>query len=135
MLSDVLAGLILIVHFLFVLFVAGGFALILAGVKLGWQWVRNFHFRILHLAAIVFVALESLAGVMCPLTLWEDALRGGNSPIGFIQRWIQRVMFYSLPEWVFSLTYVMFALVVVATFWWAPPERGTLSSPPLKKGG
>lgn len=135
MLSDVLADLILIVHFLFVLFVAGGFALILAGVKLGWQWVRNFHFRILHLAAIVFVALESLAGVMCPLTLWEDALRGGNSPIGFIQRWIQRVMFYSLPEWVFSLVYVMFALLVAVTFWWLPPERGTLSSPPLKKGG
>lgn len=123
MLSEAVADLILIVHFLFVLFVVGGFALILIGVKLEWQWVRNFHFRILHLAAIVFVALESLAGVMCPLTLWEDALRGGNSPIGFIQRWIQRVLFYSLPEWVFSLTYVMFALLVAITFWWVPPER------------
>lgn len=124
MLSDVLADLILIVHFLFVLFVAGGFALILIGVKLGWQWVRNFRFRILHLAAIVFVALESLAGVMCPLTLWEDVLRGGNSPIGFIQRWIQHVMFYSLPEWVFSLTYVVFALLVAVTLWRYPPEHG-----------
>jgi hypothetical protein len=124
MLSDALADLILIVHFLFVLFVVGGFALILTGVKLGWQWVRNFNFRILHLAAIVFVALESLAGVMCPLTLWEDALRGGNSPVGFIQRWVQRVMFYSLPEWVFSLVYVTFALLVAITLWRYPPERG-----------
>ena len=122
--SDALADLILIVHFLFVLFVVGGFALILTGVKLRWQWVRNYYFRILHLAAIVFVALESLAGVMCPLTLWEDALRGSNSPIGFIQRWVQRVMFYSLPEWVFSLVYITFALLVAVIFWRVPPERG-----------
>lgn len=121
---SLLADLILAVHFLFVLFVVGGFVLILTGVMLDWRWVRNFRFRVLHLAAIVFVALESLAGAMCPLTVWEDVLRGGGSPNGFIQRWMQRVLFYSLPEWVFNLVYVIFAIVVAITFWLAPPERG-----------
>ena len=122
--TTALADLILVVHFLFVLFVVGGFVLILAGVKLDWRWVRNFRFRVLHLAAIVFVALESLAGIMCPLTVWEDVLRGGISPSGFIQRWVQRMLFYSWPEWVFNLIYVMLAIVVAVTFWLAPPARG-----------
>jgi len=121
--TTALADLILVVHFLFVLFVVGGFVLILTGVKLDWRWVRNFRFRVLHLAAIVFVALESLAGIMCPLTVWEDVLRGGGGPSGFIQRWVQRILFYSWPEWVVSLIYVMFAITVAVTFWLAPPAR------------
>jgi len=33
------------------------------------------------------------------------------------------VLFYSLPEWVFTLAYVLFALAVAVTFWLAPPRR------------
>jgi hypothetical protein len=68
-----IADLILVVHFLFIVFVIGGFALICIGAALRWRWIRDIRFRIAHLAAIVFVALEALAGVMCPLTVWEDA--------------------------------------------------------------
>jgi hypothetical protein len=118
-----LADLILFVHLLFVLFVIVGFALTLVGITLGWQWVRNFYFRIVHLAAILFVAIESLAGVMCPLTLWEDALRGGGSPGGFIQRWVQRLLFYDWPEWAFTLIYAGLAVLVALTFKFAPPAR------------
>jgi len=69
-----LADAVLFVHVLFVLFVVGGFALILAGAG-RWGWVHNRAFRIAHLAAIVFVAVETLLGFTCPLTLWEDVLR------------------------------------------------------------
>ncbi len=117
-----LADFIMIVHFAFVLFVVGGLALIWAGAGLGWRWVRNLWFRVAHLAAILFVAGEALAGIWCPLTVWEDRLRGGaRVETSFIARWIHRILFYSFPEWVFTVIYALFALVVVATFWLVRP--------------
>ena len=121
--NTLLADLVLTVHFAFVLFVVGGLALIWIGAAAGWRWVRNFWFRIAHLAAITFVAAEALAGVWCPLTVWEDALRGRHEDKGFIARWIHYVMFYDLPGWVFTVAYCTFALAVVATWWWIRPER------------
>lgn len=124
---SVAADLVLVVHFAFVLFVIGGLAFIWIGYAAGWHAVRNFRFRLLHLAAIVLVAGEALLGVACPLTLWEDALRStSGSPAAdksFIARWVHRVMFYTAPEWVFTTLYVAFAVVVVATFWFIPPQR------------
>ena len=117
---SLLADLILVVHFAFVLFVVGGLGLIWAGGLLQWRWVRHRLFRLAHLAAILFVAAEAIAGAMCPLTVWEDALRGRNTDTGFIARWIHSVMFYTLPDWVFTLMYVTFAVVVAVTFWLVP---------------
>jgi hypothetical protein len=120
-----LADLILIVHFAFVLFVLGGLIMIWIGAAAGWRWVRNAWFRGLHLAAICFVTLEALLGIMCPLTIWEDALRDTQSEKSFVARWVHRVLFYDFPEWVFTTAYVLFALAVAATFWLVPVrERG-----------
>ena len=118
-----LADAILVLHFGFVLFVVGGLALVWIGAAAGWAWVRNFWFRAAHLAAIVFVAGEALLGVWCPLTVWEDALRGAHDEKSFIARWIHRVLFYDFPLWVFTSAYVAFALVVAATWWWIRPKK------------
>jgi hypothetical protein len=118
-----LADAILAVHFAFVAFVVGGLAAIWVGAAAGWRWVREFRFRVAHLAAILFVAAEALLGVMCPLTVWEDALRGRGSDLGFIARWIRTLMFYELPPWVFTAAYTGFAIVVALTFWLIPPVR------------
>jgi hypothetical protein len=118
-----LADLILVVHFCFVLFVVGGLFLIWLGAARDWRWVRNFWFRIAHLVAIAFVAGESLVGLACPLTVWEDALRGGAGEAGFIQRWVGRLLYYDFPEWVFIAAYLLFALAVVITFIRVRPER------------
>lgn len=118
-----LADFVLVVHFLFVLFVVGGLALIWIGAACGWQCVRNYWFRIAHLAAICFVAMEALIGMVCPLTEWEDSLRGAPSERSFIARWVHRVLFYNFPEWVFATAYVLFALLVAVTWWRAPPQR------------
>ncbi|MBI3918644.1 MAG: DUF2784 domain-containing protein [Betaproteobacteria bacterium] len=122
--NALLADLVLIVHFAFVLFVVGGLALILIGAAAGWQWVRNFWFRIAHLAAIAFVAVESLVGVWCPLTVWEDALRGTGSDMSFIARWVRAILFWNLPEWLFTVAYCTLALVVITTWWRVRPRRG-----------
>ena len=96
--TDWIADAVLVVHFAFVAFVVGGLALIWIGKTLRWGWVRNFWFRIAHLGAIAFVALEAVIGVACPLTVWEYLLRGDrpNGP-SFVERLIAPLIFYDLP--------------------------------------
>lgn len=114
---------VLIVHALFVAFVVGGLAFVWLGTWRGWIAARNFRFRVLHLAAILFVALESLAGIACPLTVWEDSLRGGNANRDFLARWLHRVLYYDFPAWAFILVYVLFALAAILTFLLIPPRK------------
>lgn len=116
------ADVVLVVHFAFVAFVVGGLFLILLGAWRGWAWVRAPLFRYLHLAAIVFVAAEALLGVACPLTIWEDALRGAAPERGFIERWVGPLLFYDFPGWVFTAAYVGFAALVALTLWVVPPR-------------
>ncbi len=118
-----LADLILVVHFSFVLFVVCGLILIWLGAARGWRWVRNFWFRITHLAAMLFVAGESIAGMVCPLTVWEDTLRGRGHESSFIRHWVGRLLYYDFPGWVFIAAYLLFALAVVITFIRIKPER------------
>jgi hypothetical protein len=123
-----LADAVLVVHVLFVLFVVGGFVLILAGAR-RWSWVRNRTFRVLHVAAIVFVAAEALLGVTCPLTRWEDMLRAtGREERSFIGRWLAWLLYYDLPEWVFAIAYAAFALAVIGC-WRAIPPRARSTRP------
>ena len=123
------ADAVLIVHVLFVLFVVGGFALILAGAR-RWRWVRNRAFRIAHLAAILLVAAEALLGVTCPLTYWEDVLRAaGREERSFVGRWLAWLLYYDLPEWAFALAYAAFALAVIWSWRAIPPRaRSTRSN-------
>jgi hypothetical protein len=118
-----LADFVLVVHFAFVLFIVGGVGLIFAGGVLGWRWIRNAGFRYTHLAAIVFVAVEALVGMACPLTVWEDALRQATPAAPtFIGRWVSRLLYYDLPGWVFTVIYVLFAIAVGVTLWLIPPR-------------
>jgi Protein of Unknown function (DUF2784) len=118
-----LADAIVVAHSLIVFFIVGGVPLVYAGVALRWQWVRDWPWRVAHLAAILFVAGESLLGVPCPLTVWEDTLRGQHPGGGFIERWTHRVMFYDAPAWVFTTAYVAFAGLVLVTWIVVPPTR------------
>src|ERR1700681_1642670 len=118
-----LADAIVVVHFLIVLFVLAGVPLVYLGVALRWAWVRRWHWRLLHLGAILFIAAESSVGIACPLTAWEYALRGHQSTHGFIERWIDRILFYDAPLWVFTVAYVAFAALVLVTWLAVPPTR------------
>ena len=118
-----LADGLLVVHFAIAGFIVGGLILVWIGAALGWRWVRNPWFRYLHLAAILFVAGEALIGMACPLTVWEDLLRGGTRPESFIGRWARRLLFYEAPEWVFTAAYAAWAGASVLTLALVPPRR------------
>jgi hypothetical protein len=121
-----LADMTVVVHAAYVSFVVFGLALILIGVARGWSWIRNPWFRAIHLLAIGIVVGESLAGIPCPLTVWEGQLReiaGQASYHGdFIGHWVHKLIFYRAAPWVFTLMYVLFGLAVLAAFVLAPPR-------------
>lgn len=117
-----LADAVLIVHFLYVLFVVGSLPLIWIGAWLKLNFVKNNGFRFTHLAAILFVVGESLAGISCPLTILENQLRQVETEGSFIQHWLHQIIFYNFPESVLTVIYILFALLVAATFKFVPPN-------------
>ena len=120
-----LADLLLVFHFLIAGFIVLGLILVWIGALAGWSWIRNRWFRYLHLAAIAFVATEALIGATCPLTLWEDLLRGGARPETFIGRWVYRLLYYNAPEWVFTSLYAAWTAATLLTLRFVPPRRTT----------
>ena len=124
----VLADVVVSVHFLYVLFTVGGLVAILLGGALRWQWVRGFWFRVVHLIAVAIVAVQALAGILCPLTTLEYELRrragqSFNSEISFIARLIRSVIFYDFSPTFFLFLYVGFAVLVAATLLFVRPAR------------
>jgi Protein of Unknown function (DUF2784) len=118
-----MADVLLVVHFAIAAFIVGGLVVVWIGAALGWRWVRNPWFRYAHLAAIGFVAAEGLLGIACPLTVWEDMLRGGVQAESFVGRWVQRLLFYRAPEWVFATAYALWAAATLLTLKLVAPRR------------
>jgi len=115
-----LADLVLFTHAAFVAFVVLGLLLVLCGGFFGWRWIRNPWFRALHLAAIALVVVQSWLGIICPLTRLEMRLRemaGEASYSGtFIAHWVQKLLYYQAPMWVFVISYTVFGLAVIGSW-------------------
>jgi hypothetical protein len=121
-----LADLVLFAHVLVVAFVVFSLVFILLGKVLEWRWVRNPWFRSLHILGIVVVASQSWAGVVCPLTTLEMWLRAkGEGAVytgSFIAYWLDQILYYDLPAWVFTSAYTSFGLLVLASWFWVKPR-------------
>lgn len=131
---QVLADAVLVVHLGVVCFVLGGLACILVGnIAKVWPWVNALGFRLTHLAAIGWVVLQAWLGQDCPLTTWESWLRiqagGSGYQKGFIEHWVQWLIFYQAPGWVFTALYSGFAVLVIAAWVAYPPTRRDRPSP------
>jgi hypothetical protein len=126
---QLLADAVLVVHFGVVLFVVGGLVVVLAGNWLHWAWVNQLWFRVAHLAAIAVVVLQAWLGQYCPLTTLESWLRvqagSGAYETSFIEHWLQRLIYFQAPFWVFTMAYTAFAVLVLWAWWRFPPRRGS----------
>jgi len=125
---QLLADVVLSMHAAVVVFVVGGLVFIIVGNLCAWRGANALWFRAAHLAAIAVVVAEAWFGAICPLTtleMWLRAkVRATTYAGGFIEHWLQRVLYYEAPAWVFVLGYSLFGLVVVATWWYFPPRLG-----------
>ena len=132
---QLLADTVLALHIGIVLFVVGGLVAILAGQVWRWRWVDRLWFRLAHLGAIGFVVLESWFGIVCPLTTLEMFLRGRTQGAtydgGFVEHWLQRVLYFDAPGWVFTVAYSVFGAAVAVTWWLFPPIVRHRSAPPI----
>jgi hypothetical protein len=113
---------VLVLHLGYIAFTVGGFVLIVVGGLVGWNWVRNAAFRIIHIVAVALVAVEAMVGVLCPLTQWEYALRDRagqqtTEQLSLVARIVQRIIFYEFPDWVFLVVYVTFTVAVLGLFY------------------
>ena len=122
-----LADLVLLLHFALVAFVVGGLLLVVVGNVCRWCWVNAWWYRLAHLAAIAVVVAQAWLGVTCPLTRLEMWLRVQARTAAysgsFIEHWVQRLLYYDAPAWVFTTGYSLFGLLVLATWWRFPPRR------------
>ena len=123
---QLLADAVMLVHFAIVVFVVGGLAFIVVGHLRDWRWAHSLWFRIAHLAAIAVVVAQAWLGAVCPLTSLEMWLRTKARETtysgSFIDHWLQNLLYYEAPTWVFTLVYTLFGLIVLATWWCFPPR-------------
>lgn len=116
----ILANLVVFLHLVYVAFVPLGLVVVWVGYFCRWQWVRNFWFRVIHLLMIGVVVLETVFRIECPLTTWENQLReaAGQDIRGedFIARFLNDLIYWDAPKWVFPLMYYGFGALVLLTF-------------------
>jgi hypothetical protein len=122
------ADAVLVLHFGYIAFTVGGAAAIAVGGPLGWRWVRQPVFRLIHFVAVAVVAVEAMLGVLCPLTKWEYTLRRragqtGTEETSLVVRIVHQLIFYDFPDWVFIVLYIGFAALVMALFFIVPVRR------------
>ena len=127
MTSGLLADTIVVAHFMWILFMLAGFFLTVAGF-----WYKRFFdrwlFRTLHLLGIIYVAVLSVMGRYCPLTVWENSLRARQDPQliyegSFIIRYIERLVYPDVNAIVIQLPTFFIAVFTVAVFAAKPPAK------------
>jgi hypothetical protein len=122
-----LATAVLVFHLFVVAFNLFGMVVIPLGAWRGWAFVRVFWWRALHLAILALVALQAVLGQACFLTVWQGELlrRAGESAADapFIARFVNSLLFWPLPLWVFAIAYVAVCAYALALWWLVPPAR------------
>ena len=78
------------------------------------------------MGAIAIVVAEAWFGVVCPLTsleMWLRAKAHETTYTGsFVEHWLQRILYYEAPPWIFTVAYSIFGLLVAASWWYFPPK-------------
>ena len=108
-----IADIVLMFHFAIVIFITFGFFLIPIGYKSNWLWVTNLKLRICHCGLMLFITLETLLGITCPLTSIENNIRGIKKTTSFISYWINQIIYWDLPSQFFIILY---CAVLIWTF-------------------
>ncbi|HEU0196542.1 MAG TPA: DUF2784 domain-containing protein [Nevskiaceae bacterium] len=112
---------VLLVHVAIIVFNVAGLVLVPIGAWRHWRWVREFWWRLAHLLSLAVVALQAVAGRACFLTIWQADLSGAAAPPPLIAHWINQLIYWPLPLWVFAVIYVLVWLYMLALWMWIRP--------------
>lgn len=112
---------VLALHLAVIAFNVAGLVVIPLGARLGWRFVRIRWLRLLHLASLAIVALQATLGRACFLTIWQADLTGGREE-PLIMRWVNSMIYWPLPIWVFTALYLALFAYTVALWWIVRPR-------------
>ena len=136
--AKILADLIVVVHFLWILFMLWGFVLTFFAVLAVYVfrskrmiWHKFFDRRILrtlHLIGIVFVAILTLLDKYCPLTVMENLLRRRYDPAtdypgSFIVHYIEKIVYPDIDPILIVAPTLFVAVFTIAVFAIRPPRK------------
>jgi hypothetical protein len=113
---------ILAVHLVVIAFNVAGLVAIPVGARLGWRWVRVRWWRALHIVSWTVVALQAALGRACFLTIWQDDLTGAGGEPPLVMRFVNSLIYWPLPIWVFTAIYMALFALVIALWWLVPPN-------------
>ncbi len=119
------ADLLVIAHFLWVAFMIGGFVVQMIAMKSAKlrEWCVM---RAVHVVGIFYVAILTIIGRPCPLTVWEAQLRrayDGTQPESFLVRWLERLLYPDVDPLVVYIPTIVLAILSVLSMLVAPPGR------------
>jgi len=118
----ILAEAILAAHLAIILFNLFGLIVVPLGAICGWRFVRVRWWRLLHLVSLAAVAAQAVFGHACFLTIWQASLTGATGlPTPLIMGWVNRVIYWPLPLWVFAAFYLLVFGYALALLWLVPP--------------
>jgi len=111
-----MSEIVLIVHFVIVLF-------FIAGFFIGLAWNQSI-FRYIHAGCLGGITLLMILRIPCPLTLLEELLRNQSYEGSFLATWLNRILYL---EWFDPLhvliANVLFMTLVLSSFWLHPVKK------------
>jgi hypothetical protein len=117
------AIIVLALHLAIIAFNVAGCVLIPLGAWRGWRWVRGLWWRLAHLLGLAVVAIQAMLGRACFLTTWQGELSGSEHVQPMIEKWMNGLIYWPLPLWVFAAAYVAVFAYVIALWIWVRPRR------------
>lgn len=112
------ADIVIVLHFLWIAFVILGFPVLL--------WINNARWRLIHLAAVIWMVLMQLTRSICPLTYLEAWLKsegqGAEVYSGkFLIETIERLIYVDTVT-LEKITWATgtYLLLIVLSFWFRP---------------
>jgi len=117
----------MVVHFAWILFMLLGFV---STVRAFWhpKCFDRWLFRTIHLLGILFVAALELLNKYCPLTIWENALRGHyvpdtDYPGSFIIGHLEELIYPNVSPLVVVIPTIFIAVFTLTVFILRPPSK------------
>ena len=127
MIYKVLADIIVVMHFAWILFMLVGFILTIKGF-----WWKGFFdkwlFRTIHLFGIIYVSSLAVLRQYCPLTILENNLRARYDPSlvypgSFMVHYLERLVYPDVYSWIILLPTIFIAVFTIIIFIVKPPSN------------
>jgi len=123
----IIADIIILIHFLWILFILAGFVLTLGGFF--WKgYFNRWIFRTIHLCGILFVAILAVLGEYCPLTILENNLMVKYDPEltypgSFITHYVGKLVYPDVEPLVIIVPTIIIAVFTLIIYIIRPPIK------------